>query len=134
MEKAIVLATKIYEITKTFPQSELYGSTKQMRCCSVSIPSNIAEGFCRGGKSEFRQIVHIAFGSGAEPETQLTIAKSVEFLHETGVTDIMIKLDEIVRMLNQLITSLTTNRQLLTYYERYTFFRHPSACDCSKTL
>lgn len=56
-QKSMELATLIFEITKSFPKSEQYGLTNQMRRAAFSIPSNIAEGFCRGGKAEFRQFL-----------------------------------------------------------------------------
>ncbi len=51
-QKAVDLATFIYKLTEKFPQSELYGTTNQMRRSSVSISSNIAEGFKRNHKKE----------------------------------------------------------------------------------
>lgn len=109
-QKAIEMATYIYEIIKAFPQSELYGLTSQMRRASFSIPSNIAEGFCRGGRPEFRHFLQIAFGSGAELETQLVIAKNICILQEKNYLDIMVKLEEIMKMLNKMISTLRTNR------------------------
>lgn len=105
-QKAIALATSVYETTKTFPQSELYGLTSQMRRSAFSIPSNIAEGFCRGGKPEFRHFLQISFGSGAELETQLTIAKNIRILQEKEHSDIMKELEEIMRILNKMISNL----------------------------
>ncbi len=109
-QKAIVLATLVYEITKIFPQSELYGLTSQIRRAAFSIPSNIAEGFCRGGRPEFRHFSHIAFGSGAELETELLIARNIKILQEKDYQDIIVKLEEIMKMLNKMISNLTINR------------------------
>ncbi len=109
-QKSIVVATLIYEMTKTFPASEVYGLTSQMRRASYSIPSNIAEGFCRGGKAEFRHFLQISFGSGAELETQLTIARNIGILSEKEHNHIMAKLEEVMRILNK----MTSNLKLLT--------------------
>lgn len=68
------LTEDIYRLTNRFPKDEIYGLTSQIRRCSVSIPSNIAEGFLRGHTAEYRQFLRIAYGSGAELETQLLIA------------------------------------------------------------
>jgi len=73
-QKSMSLATNVFEATKAFLKSEQYGLTNQIRRAVFSIPSNIAEGFCRGGRPEFRQFLQIAFASGAELETELTIA------------------------------------------------------------
>lgn len=100
------LATIIFEMTKTFPKSELYGLVNQIRRAAFSIPSNIAEGFCRGSKAEFRQFLQIAFGSGAELETQLIIGKNTDMLDEKTYLEISSKLDEIMRMLNKMITNV----------------------------
>ena len=78
-QKAVDLCVLIYKITDTFPKSELYGLTNQIRRSSVSIPSNIAEGSMRGHK-EFIQFLKVSYGSGGELETQLIIALKVDFL------------------------------------------------------
>ena len=105
-QKSMELATLIFKVTKTFPKSELYGLVNQMRRAAFSIPSNIAEGFCRGSKAEFRQFLQIAFGSGAELETQLTIARNTSLLDEKTYNSLIAKLEEIMRMLNKMISNI----------------------------
>src|SRR3990167_5484689 len=105
-KKSMELATLIFKVTKTFPKSELYGLVNQMRRAAFSIPSNIAEGFCRGSKAEFRQFLQIAFGSGAELETQLTIARNTSLLDEKTYNSLIAKLEEIMRMLNKMISNI----------------------------
>lgn len=102
----MVLATNVFEITKTFPISELYGLTSQLRRATFSMPSNIAEGFCRGSRAEFRQFLQIGFASGAELETELTIAKNTDVLKEEEYISLMEKLNEIMRMLNKMISNI----------------------------
>lgn len=114
-QKSITLATLIFEETKSFPKSEQYGLISQIRRATVSIPSNIAEGFCRGGRAEFRQFLQIGFASGAELETELTISKNVGFLQEKNYLFLMAKLEEIMRMLNKMISNIrNTNKQTLS--------------------
>lgn len=74
------LVLMIYETTKRFPKEELFGLTSQMRRCSVSITSNIAEGFSRRSYAEKAQFYSIAHGSLTELQNQLLIAKDVSFL------------------------------------------------------
>ena len=60
------LALVTYQITQTFPKSELYGITSQMRRAAYSAPANIAEGCAKRGAAEFRRFLDIALGSLAE--------------------------------------------------------------------
>lgn len=69
-DKAVELATVVYQNTENFPKAELYGLTSQMRRSAVSISSNIAEGAGRGSKNEFKQFLNISTGSCYELETQ----------------------------------------------------------------
>lgn len=77
-QKAVQLAINCYKFTRLFPQSELYGLTSQIRRSSVSVASNIAEGYGRRSKQEYVQFLHIALGSLRELDTQLIIAKEVD--------------------------------------------------------
>ena len=76
-QKSLQLSFLVYEISRAFDESERYGLMSQIRRCSVSIPSNIAEGSRRGSKKEFLQFLRIADGSAAELETQLLIAQEL---------------------------------------------------------
>lgn len=105
-QKAFELSIKIFRITSKFPKSELYGLVSQMRRCAVSIPSNIAEGYTRGYRQEYLQFLKTAFASGAELETQLLIAKELEFLTLREFDDVNSLLTEVQKMLNKLIRSL----------------------------
>ncbi len=108
-QKSIELVVAVYKLTEKFPKSEQFGLTSQMKRCTISIPSNIAEGFTRKSRLQYHQYVRIAFGSGAELETQLIIAKKLNFISDNDSTKVESLLDEVMRMLNRLITSLTTN-------------------------
>lgn len=74
-QKSRDLAVIVYEITKQFPKSELYGMTSQMRRAVISISSNIAESYHRFHFKEKQQLLAIAFASGSELESQIEIAK-----------------------------------------------------------
>jgi four helix bundle protein len=84
-EKAVQLCTATYLLTQKFPREEVYGLTNQLRRASVSIPSNIAEGYGRGTREQYKQFLSIAFGSYMELQTQLTIAVRLGFLGSSEV-------------------------------------------------
>lgn len=68
-QKSIELVVEIYKITSLFPSEEKFGLVSQMRRCSVSISSNIAEGYARRNKKENANFVNISYGSATELET-----------------------------------------------------------------
>lgn len=98
-QKSMDLVVSVYELTQNFPQSEIYGLTSQMRRSAVSIPSNIAEGSKRKTKADFLQFIAIAFGSGAELETQVEIAKRLKYGKHEQLTKIENILTEVLKML-----------------------------------
>ncbi len=65
-QKADLLAHRVYKITETFPKSEMFGLTSQLRRASLSIPVNIVEGYSRNSKNEFRRFLSISLGSLSE--------------------------------------------------------------------
>ena len=103
---SIELVKEIYRITEKFPPSEIYGLTNQIRRAAVSIPSNIAEGQERNSAKEFRQFLAIALGSVAEIETQLIIAKEINYLTEAEVEPFMASIDRLRKMTRGLIKSI----------------------------
>jgi len=105
-QKAMELVVEIYKLTGQFPKSEIYGLTSQMRRCAVSIPSNIAEGRRRGSKSSFRYFLLVAFGSGAELETQVEIVKKLSIIKDVNCLVIDSLLNEVMRILNTMIKNL----------------------------
>ena len=72
-QKSRKLAVLIYKITLVFPKEELFGLTSQMRRCSISIPSNIAEGSGRQTSKEKARFTEIAYSSALELLNQLMI-------------------------------------------------------------
>jgi four helix bundle protein len=78
-QRAMQLCVAVYRLTREFPREEVYGLTSQMRRSAVSVPSNIAEGQGRLNPGEFRQFLGIARGSICELQTQLEIARSLQF-------------------------------------------------------
>ncbi|MBL0080198.1 MAG: four helix bundle protein [Bacteroidetes bacterium] len=93
------LAKDIYEITRTFPKEEMYGLISQMRRCSVSIPSNIAEATSRNSNKEVAHFLDFSIGSIFELETQLLISKELNFLEERESNIIENKIIELQKMI-----------------------------------
>jgi four helix bundle protein len=103
-QEAIDLVEAIYDLTKRFPKTEIYGLISQMRRSAVSVPSNIAEGASRLSDREFIQFLGVARGSLSELETQITIAERLGYVVDpVGVTG---KVDTVFALLNGLIGSL----------------------------
>ena len=73
-QRAIQLTVLVYRATELFPKSEQFGLTSQLRRASVSVASNIAEGYGRGSVGECRQFLGFARGSNYEVQTQLVIS------------------------------------------------------------
>lgn len=107
-QKSMDLVALVYQATKTFPKEELYGLTNQVRRAVVSIPSNIAEGQARQSAAEFKNFLSIARGSLAEVETQLLIAKRLNYLPQEQLTAIMALHQEVSKMIPALMSKLAT--------------------------
>jgi|HubBroStandDraft_6_1064221.scaffolds.fasta_scaffold1291504_1 four helix bundle protein len=105
-QKAIDLVTSIYDVTRNFPPSELYGLVSQLRRSAVSVPSNIAEGQGRATKGEFIQFLCHARGSLFELETQTVIARKLGYISSEVEEHLAAKATEVARILNGLLTSL----------------------------
>ena len=105
-QRAIDLVVAVYKITDLFPKEEMYGLVSQMRRAAISISSNIAEGRGRGTRKDFRAFLRNAFGSGSELETQIELAKRLQFIpiEYDGKAESL--LDEVMKMLNRLIAKL----------------------------
>jgi len=102
---AVELANQTYEITKTFPRSEIFGITNQVRRAAISIPSNIAEGSSRG-KKEFIHFLNIALGSAYECVPLLEISKRQGYLNHESFSELINNLHKISAKVNALENSL----------------------------
>ncbi|MBL7157985.1 MAG: four helix bundle protein [Candidatus Omnitrophica bacterium] len=105
-KRSIELVENLYKETKFFPKKEIYGLTSQIRRSSVSIPSNIAEGFARYHNKEYKQFLYIALGSCAELTTQIIIAVKLDYLHENKADNLLNEVEEISKMTMGLIKKL----------------------------
>ena len=102
-QEAMNLTEEIYRVTIDFPKHELYGLTSQMRRAAVSVPSNIAEGKGHRSDPEFVRFLFHARGSLLELQTQLLIAKRLQYLSEEKAEELVRCGDGIGRGLNALI-------------------------------
>jgi four helix bundle protein len=104
--KAMDLVTECYEITKKFPRNETFGLASQLQKAAVSIAANISEGHSRQHTKEFLQSLSIAYGSLAELETHIEIAKRLGYIAADTAVELNDKTSTIGRMLNGLRKSL----------------------------
>ncbi|MEE9408980.1 MAG: four helix bundle protein [Polaribacter sp.] len=96
-EIGIEIVDDVYTIIQGFPKDERFGLIPQISRCSVSIPSNIAEGSSRTDKS-FSHFIDIALGSSFELETQLIIAFKRNYITKEQLTKIELKIQEFQKM------------------------------------
>ena len=113
-QRAIQLTVVIYRLTQGFPREEIYGLSSQIRRSAVSIPSNIAEGQGRLSMGEFRHFLGIARGSNHELQTQLEIARSLEFGDSVLINQAESLSQEVGKMIYALLESLHESTSLKT--------------------
>ena len=105
-QKAMDLSVEIYQLSKRLPKEELYALSDQMRRATVSIASNISEGYGRNSVNDYIRFLNIAKGSKNEVETQLLLCVRLGYLKENEVEKALTQCDEIGRMLYSLIQKL----------------------------
>ena len=108
-QEGMRLAEEIYRVTADFPRDEIYGLVAQLRRAAVSIPSNIAEGYGRGGR-DYARFVSMGYGSLLELETQLELARRLRFLSDDDAQQLRECMSELGRMLNGLRNGLKRRR------------------------
>jgi len=105
-QRAIQLSLAIYRLTAEFPVEERYGITSQLRRAGVSIASNIAEGYGRGSRKDYKQFLAIARGSTLEVQTQLIIANELGYCDLPHLKKTEALSEEVSKMLYALILKL----------------------------
>jgi four helix bundle protein len=96
------LVIAIYRATSSFPKSELFGLTSQMRRAAYSIPMNLAEGSVRTSARDFGRFVNVALGSCEEVRYQIHLARSLGYLTEPVATKLDSGYEDIKKMLTKL--------------------------------
>jgi four helix bundle protein len=109
-QRAIDLTADAYKLTARFPDAERFGLTNQMRRASVSIASNISEGYGRATQGEYVQFLGHARGSCSELETQLVIAKKLGFGASANLDSADSLCNEVGRMLGGLMKSIRARK------------------------
>lgn len=104
-KQAHKLILMVYKATNNFPKEEIFGLTNQMRRCSVSITSNIAEGFSRQSYKEKIQFYSISQGSNSELQNQLLVARDVGFLNSGKFDNLATQSIVVGKLLSGLIRS-----------------------------
>ena len=105
-QAAVDVVESVYRLTQGFPKQEAYGLTSQIRRAAISIPSNIAEGHTREHNKEFLHHLSVAQASLAELETQLEIAKRLEYITSEELSQVLQQLSSVGRQLYALRNSL----------------------------
>lgn len=105
-QKAMDLVVEVYKVSDAFPRRETYSLADQIRRAAVSVPSNIAEGQAHFNRGEFVHFLRHASGSLAELETQMLIARRLDYVSEAQAKDILEHVHEVGRILSGLIASI----------------------------
>jgi four helix bundle protein len=108
--RAHELTLHVYKLTASFPAEERFGLTSQIRRCTVSIASNIAEGCGRGSDAELGRFLQIAMGSASELEYQLLLAADLAFSTSTDCDSAIQEVVQVKRMLAGFLKKLTADR------------------------
>lgn len=96
-QKALNIAIEVSDKIENFPSKEQYGLTSQISRCSVSMPSNIAEGSSRSEKS-FSHFIDIAIGSSYELNMQLMIAHQKKYISDKELNTFESQIEEWQKM------------------------------------
>lgn len=105
-QKSMDITVDLYALIKSLPSEERYCLGDQMRRCSISIPSNIAEGHNRNSTKDYIRFLSISRGSVAELQTQLILCKRLGYIGEQIFSSFDLRLVEIDKMLSSLMRTL----------------------------
>ena len=111
-QKGIEIVVLTYKLVSSFPKDELYALSSQVKRSSVSIPSNIAEGYGRQSTQSYIQFIKIARGSLCELETQLLVAKKLDFINDEELfSELINQIIEESKMINSFLNKLELSKE-----------------------
>lgn len=106
----MTLAVRIYGLTESFPPSERFGLTSQMRRAAISVPSNIAEGYGRGSSADFARFVRHSLGSMFELRTQVELARRLTLVDGKSAEDLTADLTRLSKQIDSFLRHLDARR------------------------
>ena len=104
-QKALELVELVYELTRAFPREELFGVATSLRRAAVSIPSKIADGHERDNTREFIHFLSVARGSLAEAETQMEVARRLDYINDEQLAKFIHLASDTGKIINGLMNS-----------------------------
>ena len=105
--KGMDISAMVYKLTNDFSADERFGLISQLRRATVSVPSNIAEGYGRGSTKSYIQFIKISRGSLYEVETQLLLAYELGFIKdEKTYNDVLIQITELSKMISSFLKKI----------------------------
>lgn len=105
-QESLELVIETYIMTKKFPKEEKFGLTSQLNRCSVSIPSNIAEGTSKSSTKHFKTYLETSLGSAFEWETQIIIAFKIGYISQEKFKELENKINKIQNMIYNFMNKL----------------------------
>lgn len=105
-QESLELVLDTYKVTKAFPQEERFGLTSQLNRCSVSIPSNIAEGTSKSTVKHVKTYLETSLGSAFEWETQIIIARGLGYISQEKFENLENRINRIQNMIYKFMNSL----------------------------
>ena len=108
-QKAMQLTKEVYVLTKNFPSIEQYGLVSQIQRAVVSIPSNIAEGAGRPTQKELVHFLSFSLGSAYELETELLLARELDYITEEQSKQINTEVVEVQKLVYSLMKKFNSS-------------------------
>ena len=105
-QKSHQFVLEVYKLTNRFPKEEIYGLTSQFRRAAVLIPSNIAEGFKKRGKSDKARFMNIAQGSLEESRYYLILTRDLGY---ADTSQLLSFVEELSKLIESYYSSILTS-------------------------
>lgn len=110
-QKSHALVLRTYAVSATFPRTEMFGLTSQIRRAAVSVAANIAEGSCRGGQKPFAHFLRIALGSAGELEYYAILAADLKLISSGAKASLEGEIAEAKKVISGLLKAVVAERE-----------------------